>query len=255
MPSVATVPALVRAATEFAVTDLSLVTEPAAAMAVQRSLADAGLLLLGEVHGVREHPLLIRALMQEFAITALALEWDNDLASVVDSFISTGTLTDHPLLWSGDGRITVGQLAVLAERAAAGRLRVVLFDGPMGLGWSWSQRDEAMADRILAGTTANTRMLVAAGNAHTPTSTTPLGVPLGAHLARRRPGVRELRISYGSGSYYNSGPRQFPSFSPRPGQIRLREQHAALVLDLPVASEAIVPHRLQRGRLPSGSSH
>src|SRR5207237_5234613 len=39
-----------------------------------RSVSEC-LLLLGEVHGVRENPLLIRALMQTLALTSLALEW------------------------------------------------------------------------------------------------------------------------------------------------------------------------------------
>ena len=60
------------------------------------------------------------------------------------------TLADHPWLWGGDGRITAGHLAVLAERAAAGQLEVILFDGIIGADWSWSQCDEAMARRILA---------------------------------------------------------------------------------------------------------
>ena len=60
-----------QAADEFVVADLELETEPAAVTAAQRSLDDSGLLLLGEVHGVRENPLLIRALMQAFGLTSL----------------------------------------------------------------------------------------------------------------------------------------------------------------------------------------
>jgi hypothetical protein len=127
---------LLHAAAEFVVADLALVTEPAALAAAQQSLDDSGLLLLGEVHGVRENPLLIRALMQVFGLTSLALEWHEDLAPVIETFLARGTLADHPLLWSGDGRITAGHLAVLAERAAAVPLEVILFDGTMGLGWN-----------------------------------------------------------------------------------------------------------------------
>ncbi len=68
---------------------------------------------------------------------------------------------------------------VLAERAAAGPLEVILFDGTLGAGWSWSQRDEAMARRVLAATPAGTRTLAVAGNAHTPTGPTQLGTPMG----------------------------------------------------------------------------
>jgi hypothetical protein len=123
---VASLEAFVHAAAEFVVADLDLVTEPAALAAAQRSLQESGLLLLGEVHGVRENPLLVRALMQAFGLTSVALEWPDDLASVIGAFLATGTLADHALLWPGDGRITAGHLAVLAERAVAGPLEVIL---------------------------------------------------------------------------------------------------------------------------------
>jgi hypothetical protein len=52
VPTVATLAALDRAAADFEVTDLPLDIEPPAREAAQRSLADSGMLLLGEVHGV-----------------------------------------------------------------------------------------------------------------------------------------------------------------------------------------------------------
>jgi hypothetical protein len=132
---------------------------------------------------------------------------------------------------------------VLAERAAAGPLELILFDGAMDAGWSWSQHDEAMAGRVLAAAAPGARTLVVAGNAHTPTVPTGLGVPLGAHLARQRPGVAEIRVRYGGGRFYNCEPRRFgPALRPR-HNARLRQRGAGLVLDLPVATEAVVPHR------------
>jgi len=243
---VTSVEALIQAAAEFVVADVDFAAEPAAAAAAQQSLEDSGLLLLGEMHGARENPLLARALMQAFGITRLALEWDEDLAPVIEAFLATGTLADHWLLWSGDGRITAGHLAVLADRAAAGPLEVILFDGAIGAGQDWSDRDEAMARRLLAAAPAQARTLAVAGNAHTPTSPIELGIPMGAWLHRQRPGVREIRINYGSGRYYNSQPCRFAHHGLPPHQIRLRQQHGLLVLDLPTAQEAIVPHRSER---------
>jgi hypothetical protein len=52
-----------------------------------------------------------------------------------------------------------------------------------------------MARRLLAGSPSGARTLAVAGNAHTPTTTTDLGVPLGACLARQRPGIREIQDS------------------------------------------------------------
>lgn len=244
MPCITSLQELHHAAAEFAVTDLSLVIEPSALTAARRSLKESGFLLLGEVHGVRENALVIRSLMQAFGLTGLALEWHEDLAAAAGAFLAGGPLADHPLLWLGDGRITAGHLAVLRERAAAGLLGLTLFDGTIGAGWTWSQRDDAMARRILAAPAAETGTLVVAGNAHTPTTRTRLGVPLGACLAEQRPGLREIRISYGGGSYYNIQPRRFRRrLVPRRRQIRLRQRHGRLVLDLPAAGEAVVPQR------------
>jgi hypothetical protein len=240
---VTSVEGLIQAAAEFVVADVDLAAEPAAAAAVRQSLDDSGLLLLGEMHGTRENPLLARALMQAFGITRLALEWDEDLAPVIEAFLATGTLADHWLLWSGDGRITAGHLAVLAERATAGPLEVILFDGAIDADWDWSDCDEAMARRLLPAAPAQARTLVVAGNAHTPTGPIELGIPMGACLNRQRPGVREIRINYGGGRYYNSQPCRFARRGPPPRQIRLHQQHGLLVLDLPTAEEAIVPHR------------
>lgn len=99
------------------VTDVGLVIEPRALTAARQSLDSSGLLLLGEVHGVRENPLLIRALMQAFELTSLALEWPEDLAPVIQAYLASGTLADHWSLWGGDGRITAGHIG------GAGRTR------------------------------------------------------------------------------------------------------------------------------------
>ena len=183
--------------------------------------------------------------MQAFGLTSLALEWPDDLAPVIQAFLAGQTLADHRWLWGGDGRITAGHLAVLAERAAAGPLEIILFDGVMGAGWSWSQRDEAMARRLLAASPLGARTLAVAGNAHTPTSPTDLGVPLGAWLARQRPDLREIRIRYGGGRFWNSRPCRFARRASPHGPARLHQDTSELVLDLPLATEAVVPQRPQ----------
>jgi hypothetical protein len=243
VPCVTSLDALHQAVSEFVVSDLDLVIEPGALAAARRSLDSSGLLLLGEVHGVRENPLLIRALMKAFGLTGLALEWPDDFAPMIQAFLAGETLADHPWLWGGDGRITAGHLAVLAERAAVGAFELILFDGVIGADWSWSQRDQAMARRLLAGSPSDARTVAVAGNAHTPVNPTGLGVPMGACLAEQRPGIQEIRISYGAGSSWNFRSRQFAGRADPYATVRLHQHESKLVLDLPLATEAVVPQR------------
>jgi hypothetical protein len=253
VPAVSTIEALREAVADFAVGSLDLPCESAALGAARTSLDEAGLLLLGEVHGVAENPLIIRDLMHALQITSLALEWPVGLADTVESFLHTGTLTDHCLLWLGDGRITAGHLSTLGDLHAAGPLRLTLFDPPLDASTgadAWARHDAAMATRLLTSAAAHTPTLVVAGNAHTPTASSGYGVPLGAHLAAGRPAVRDIHIRYRAGSFYNLAPRRFhrrPRLRPRDGLYATGDR---LFAELATAHEAVVPH--QPGHQPTG---
>jgi hypothetical protein len=233
MPGVDTMADLLGAVTEFDTDGFELPVEEAAVEAGRRSLEESGLLLLGEVHGVLENPLVIQSLMREFGLTALALEWPADLAPQLEEFLSAGKPLDHPLWWLGDGRVTAGHLAVLQ---AMGPLEITLFDSGMFTG-DWSQRDAEMARLVLVA--ADGPMLVVAGNAHTPTHPNEMGLPMGACLATARPAVRSVVIDYGVGSFYNSEPRHIRTPS-APRGLWLSEED--LVVGLPEFGEATVPH-------------
>jgi hypothetical protein len=62
-------------------------------------------------------------------------------------------------------------------------------------------------------------------------------------LAQRSPGVQEIRVNYCGGHYYNLRPARFATAGPQRRQVRLHRHDDALVLDLPLAGEAIVPQR------------
>ena len=249
MPGVASLEAFQRAVNEFDITAFRLAIDPAALAAARQSLDQSGLLLLGEVHGVRQNPLIVRALMVELDMTGLALEWPAALADPVSGFFADGRVPDHPQLWGGDGRITAGHFALLRERFLAERLQALtLFDGVNEVGWS--RREAAMAQRILNAQQPGSRTLVVAGSAHTALTPTMLGVPIGARLAELRPGVREIRIRYGNGSYYNLSPQRFKLHWSLRRQARLHAEGSALALDLPRAVQARVPHRMAANQPP-----
>jgi hypothetical protein len=105
-----------------------------------------------------------------------------------------------------------------------------------------------MADRILAADDAEPRLIVA-GNLHTQTGRIRPGFPMGSRLRRARPGIRAIQIVYNGGSYYNHSSRAFSSRRHHPDATRqhgrpvLLERRDRLLLDLPWATEAVVPHR------------
>jgi hypothetical protein len=99
----------------------------------------------------RENPLVIRAVMQASGLTSLARERPGDLAPMIRAFPVGEPLAGHRWPRGGDGPVTAGHLAVLADRSTAGPLEVTSFDEITGAGWSWSRRDDAMARRLPAG--------------------------------------------------------------------------------------------------------
>jgi hypothetical protein len=56
-------------------------------------------------------------------------------------------------------------------------------------------------------------------------------------------GIREIRIRYGGGRLWNSGSRRFARRASPYGPVRLYQDAGEFVLDLPVATDAVVPQR------------
>lgn len=225
-----------------------ITVDPDARAAITASLDRTGLLLLGEIHGIRQTPHVVAALVELLDLRTVALKWPAPLTATVDAYRRTGVLDDHELLWLGDGRLTAGHLALLRDlddrRPAVGWLAFDPWAVPPEVpGESlWTSRDHAMARRVLDRTSPTGRTLVVAGNAHTPTSRTGNGVPMGAWLARERPGLRSIQITYGDGGTYNFGPVPLLARD-QPTSYRIRLDGAALLLDHPSPAEADVPHR------------
>jgi hypothetical protein len=275
VPGVDTIEALMAAVQAFDATPLGLQVDPYADAAVRQSLRRTGLVLLGEGHGIAQTPVLVEELIAWFGLGGIALEWHEDLRPWLDRWITHGVLADpvggDPAvgIWSGDGRLTAGHLAALRRWAAAGLLITLMDATPvvhprpgeseeeMGRRW-WSERDAAMAGRVLAAPEAPGGRLVVAGDLHTRLEPLPagdligaeIGIPMGVELARRRPGLCSIDCVYGPGQFYNLGPRRSDLDGLRGQHLdtpRLIMQQGALLLQVPSPREATVPHRELRG--------
>jgi hypothetical protein len=193
-----------------------------------QSIADAGLLIIGEPHGVRETPSVLYGLACELEAQAIAFEWSyEEVDEPLQAFVR-GDPFDFEALWSlpgtaeffcGDGRITAGHFALLERLRQEGRLeQAIAFDrlDPEPLP-EWQVRDREMAERLLAEW-RGASLLVLTGGFHAQLEEERMA----AHLAHARPGLSSAILDF--------------------GHAELPE--APIVLQLPPGGQAVVPRHL-----------
>jgi hypothetical protein len=77
---------------EFRVLPLKIKSDTHIFQKFQQSVIDSNLLLIGEIHGVKENPLIIYTLMKEFRFDCLCFEWNPRYKGLVDDFLNKKNL-------------------------------------------------------------------------------------------------------------------------------------------------------------------
>lgn len=207
------------------------------------SLAETGLLVVGEPHGVRETPNVLYSLATALETLAVAFEWSHEeMDEAVEHFVRSGSF-DFDRLWSlpssaeffcGDGRITAGHFALLQRLRDEGRLdQVVVFDrlDPEPPPDDWLVRDREMADRLLAAWDHRFPLLVLTGAFHAQLEADE-GETLAMHLARQRPQLQPVMLDYATGQCWSRG-RLHNVSGPVP--------QAPITVRVPKATPGVVP--------------
>ena len=206
---------------------------------------EAGLLLVGEPHGVYETPGVLYVLAGAVDARAIAFEWSHEeVDDVLQDFVRDGAL-DFERLWTlpesaeffcGDGRVTAGHFALLERLRAEGRLdAVIAFDrlDPEPAPDDWRVRDRDMAERLLAEWDRGTRLLVLAGAFHARLDAED-GETMAMHLAGRVAGLEPAVIRFAEGRCWSRGAAH-ELVGPPPT--------APIAIDVPHATPATVPGR------------
>jgi hypothetical protein len=221
---------------------------PDALAGAAASAAEAGLVLVGEPHGVRETPSVLYALAAALGIRAVAFEWSHEeMEAPLQAFLRTGSFAFEEL-WSlpqsaeffyGDGRITAGHFALLRRLRLEGRLdRAIAFDrlDPEPVD-DWEAqarvREPELAARLLAEWDRRRPLLVLAGAFHARLEAAEVE-PMAARLARSLPGLRPAMLDYASGCCWSRGKLHDVSGPMPDAPIRLRPGKA---------TPAVVPGR------------
>ena len=145
------------------------------------AIADCGLLMLGEPHGVHETPSVLYSLAVAFGTRAVAFEWSHEeMDEPVRAFLRDGAF-DFEELWAlsgsaeffcGDGRITAGHFALRERLYREGRLdQVIVFDrldpeSALNDKPQVEVREREMADRLLAQWDRRLPLLALTGGFH-----------------------------------------------------------------------------------------
>jgi hypothetical protein len=213
-----------------------------------RSLADTGLLIVGEQHGIRETPSVLYSLASALGTRAVAFEWSHEeMDPAVGIFLRDGSF-DFERLWTlpatseffcGDGRITAGHFALLQRLHAEGRLdQAIAFDrldpAPPR---DWAEhiriREPEMAARLLSEWKRDLPLLVLTGAFHAQLEAAE-GEPMAAHLARELPGLAPAMLDYESGFGWSRG-KLYDASGPMPD--------APISLRVGRATPAVIPGR------------
>ena len=217
--------------------------EPAEISRARSAVADSGLLVVGEPHGVRETPSVLYTLASNVGARAIALEWSHEeMDPSVQAFLCDGSF-DFDLLWSlsgtaeffcGDGRIAAGHFALLERLRREGHVdQVIVFDRldsePSTV--DWSVRDREMAGRLLAEWDRRLPLLVLTGAFHAQQESME-GATMVMHLARELPGLQPAMLDYACGHAWSRGQLHDVSGAMPEAPITLR---------LPEATPALVP--------------
>jgi hypothetical protein len=212
--------------------------DPEAVAQARTALDAAGLLVVGEAHGVRETPNALYALASALGSRAVAFEWSHEeLDAPVQAFVREG-LFDFERLWSlpasaevfcGDGRITAGHFALLQRLRDEGRLdQAIVFDrlDPEPPPADPCSRERDLADRLLSEWDEHLPLLVLTGAGHARLE----AETMAWWVARRRPGLEPAMIEYERGQGWFHGLYDLSEpMPPAPITIRLRAGTPAVV--------------------------
>ncbi|MGH2780572.1 MAG: hypothetical protein ACRDLA_03975 [Thermoleophilaceae bacterium] len=138
------------------------------------AVAEAGLLVVGEPHGVSETASVLYSLAGALDTRAVAFEWSHEeMDAPLQGFLRGGSFDFDRL-----------------DREPAPEY--------------WQLRDREMAERLMEQWDEDTPLLVLVGAVHAQLSTEE-GETMATHLARRRPRLQPAMIDYGAGLCWSRG--------------------------------------------------
>ncbi|MFZ2523004.1 MAG: hypothetical protein WAW92_01320 [Minisyncoccia bacterium] len=201
---------------------------------------------LGEVHGVKENPSIVYTLIKRFKFRQLGIEWDKDMARVVELFNTENVLDFTSIMNSCDGRIISGYFNMMKKIKAEGLVDSIFFFDDKD---SWVKRDEVMAQEIIGHTSEDLPTILVAGNAHTSLRDIREGdgtvhPSMVSYLQEKDKRFSMGEIRYLSGMYFNNAEKNFTENNDSADRTPrfFKDSSGIYIYELPTAHLATVPN-------------
>lgn len=162
------------------------------------------LMVVGEVHGVKNNIEFYTQLIKTFGFSTFAIELPKSFSGLLNTTVK----------YPPDGRFSKEIIDFIKQS----EVKVIYFDNEVDKTTTWNKRDEDMAENFLAEFDQTQKTLLIAGNYHTQTKPIINNkgetlYPLGLHLRNKLGNFPVCTIRYLNGQFYNFGLQDFVDIS------------------------------------------
>ncbi len=187
-----------------------------------QDILTSNLLVIGEIHGVKENAFLYYSLFKLFEFDTIVLGYPISLREPVRNFLTTGIFPIHSATENlSNGNVNKTYLLMLKQLYTEGLLKNVIFIEPDNDGFPhWNDKEKASFENFQSQYSRENKTLVVLGDIHTETEPFAIEtkqkfesgslIPLALHLRQHLGDFPICKLFYHSGKFYNFGIKDFP---------------------------------------------
>jgi hypothetical protein len=215
-----------------------LQTNKAEFLELTKDILETNMLVIGEVHGVKENAFLYYSFFSLFEFDTIVLTYPQSLKEPIMNFLSTGMFPIHAATENmSDGNINKTYILLIKKLHEEGILKKIVFIEPDRKDFPhWNDKEKASFENMQAEDLSQNKTLVILGNMHTETEPFTIKtnveseagslIPLMVHIRKHYGNVPLCKLQYHSGKYYNFQVKDFPKSHTPEHMLRKRKTKA-----------------------------
>ncbi len=200
-----------------------------------QDVLQSNLLVVGEVHGVKENAFLYYSLFHLFELDTIVLAYPQSLKEPFMNFLTTGVFPIHYLTGSiSDGSVNKTYMLLFKTLYNEGILKKIVFIEPDRKDFPhWNDKEKNTFENLRNEDLSQNKTLVILGNMHTETEPFTINtnvqsesgslIPIAYHMRQHYGMFPICKLFYHSGKYYNFEVKEFPKTHTPEHMLRKRQ--------------------------------